>query len=73
MEAVSSDICSHINTDKKWLEENLLCLTSNAVKFQMEGVVAVRCTVVEGGDAARGSGCSLRSGVGPESALGNIY
>ena len=45
MDTIPLEIASHINTDKKWLEENLLCLVSNAVKFQMEGTVTVRCTI----------------------------
>ena len=35
-------ICSHIITDKRWLQENILCLLSNAVKYSAGGEV---CTV----------------------------
>jgi signal transduction histidine kinase len=38
---VPKDICSHIITDKQWLEENLLCLLSNAVKYSNKGSVTV--------------------------------
>ncbi len=34
-------ICSHIVTDKQWLQENILCLLSNAVKYSVEGNVHV--------------------------------
>jgi CheY-like chemotaxis protein/signal transduction histidine kinase len=30
---VSSSLCTMIQTDKQWLQENLLCLLSNAVKY----------------------------------------
>lgn len=36
------EICSHIITDKQWLQENLLCLLSNAVKYSNEGEVRIR-------------------------------
>jgi CheY-like chemotaxis protein len=34
-------ICSHIITDKQWLQENILCLLSNAVKYSSEGTVTI--------------------------------
>jgi signal transduction histidine kinase len=34
-------ICSHIMTDKQWLQENLFCLISNAVKYSGEGTINV--------------------------------
>eukprot|EP01040_Poterioochromonas_malhamensis_P004127 gene4127-4419_t len=37
----TSNICSHIITDKQWLQENVLCLLSNAVKYSTEGTVTV--------------------------------
>jgi hypothetical protein len=33
------------STDKQWLQENLLCLFSNAVKYTLEGDVTVRVTL----------------------------
>lgn len=36
------NICSHIITDKQWLQENILCLLSNAVKYSSRGKVMVR-------------------------------
>jgi signal transduction histidine kinase len=35
-------ICSHIITDKQWLQENMLCVLSNSVKYTFEGLVLVR-------------------------------
>jgi CheY-like chemotaxis protein len=35
-------ICSHVITDKHWLEENLLCFLSNAVKYSHEGEIVLR-------------------------------
>ncbi len=42
VEALSEEICSHIITDKQWLQENLLCLLSNAVKYSTEGNVTIK-------------------------------
>ncbi len=42
--ALSEEICSHIITDKHWLQENLLCLLSNAVKYSTEGNVTITVT-----------------------------
>eukprot|EP01037_Dinobryon_pediforme_P028810 gene28810-32216_t len=42
VEALSEEICSHIITDKQWLQENLLCLLSNAVKYSTEGSVTIK-------------------------------
>jgi hypothetical protein len=69
MESLPSDLCSHIVTDKRWLEENLLCLASNAVKFQMQGEVEVRCSVVEvegGPESASGKDILKGRGEGGE-------
>jgi CheY-like chemotaxis protein/signal transduction histidine kinase len=39
-----TDICSHLITDKQWLQENVLCLLSNAVKYSAggEAVISIR-------------------------------
>lgn len=39
---ISNDFCPYIITDKQWLQENILCLLSNAVKYSHEGEVTVR-------------------------------
>jgi CheY-like chemotaxis protein len=41
MHPIPSSICTHIITDKQWLQENLLCLLSNAVKYSSEGEVNI--------------------------------
>ncbi len=40
------DICSHIITDKQWLQENVLCLLSNAVKYSAGGEVTIKVTKI---------------------------
>lgn len=42
-----SIICSHIITDKQWLQENVLCLLSNAVKYSSGGDVSVTVSLVQ--------------------------
>eukprot|EP01040_Poterioochromonas_malhamensis_P005977 gene5977-biopygen1029 len=46
------EICSHIITDKQWLQENILCLLSNAVKYSTGGevTIAVYLTKMEKAD-----------------------
>lgn len=41
-----TEICSHILTDKQWLQENMLCLLSNAVKYSSIGEVIVCVSMV---------------------------
>lgn len=36
-----AEICSQVITDKQWLQENVLCLLSNAVKYSSEGLVTL--------------------------------
>ena len=38
---IPEEICSHVITDKQWLQENILCLLSNAVKYSAEGIVTI--------------------------------
>ncbi len=38
-------ICSHIITDKQWLQENILCLLSNAVKYSTGGEALIKVTL----------------------------
>jgi len=44
---MTEQICSHIITDKQWLQENILCLLSNAVKYSAEGTVTIRILLQE--------------------------
>ncbi len=41
------DLCTHVITDKQWLQENLLCLLSNAVKYSSGGTVSVSVSLEE--------------------------
>ncbi len=45
LETMSDEICNYIITDKQWLQENLLCLLSNAVKYSTEGNVTITATL----------------------------
>jgi CheY-like chemotaxis protein/signal transduction histidine kinase len=39
--------CSHIITDKQWLQENILCLLSNAVKYSVGGIVTIEMKLIQ--------------------------
>jgi hypothetical protein len=52
-ESVSDTVCSHVITDKQWLQENLLCLLSNAVKFSHEGEITLRVALEGKEDRSR--------------------
>jgi CheY-like chemotaxis protein len=41
LKPLSKEICSHVITDKQWLQENVLCLLSNAVKYSNDGEVMI--------------------------------
>jgi signal transduction histidine kinase len=43
---ISERICSHIITDKQWLQENILCLLSNAVKYSSRGNVSITVSLI---------------------------
>ena len=47
LECVSGDVSKWVITDKHWLLENLLCYTSNAVKFVTEGNIVIRVSTME--------------------------
>ncbi len=47
LEPLCEEICSHIITDKQWLQENLLCLLSNAVKYSTEGNITITVMLQE--------------------------
>jgi signal transduction histidine kinase/DNA-binding NarL/FixJ family response regulator len=42
----TEEICSHIITDKGWLQENLLCLLSNAVKYSSGGEIEIKVELI---------------------------
>ena len=43
---ITKDISENIVTDKQWLQENILCLVSNAVKYSTGGVVTVEVSKI---------------------------
>jgi signal transduction histidine kinase len=47
MKALPKELCAYIITDKQWLQENILCLLSNAVKYSSEGTVTITTSVVK--------------------------
>lgn len=46
MNPFTDSICTHIITDKQWLQENILCLLSNAVKYSTDGNVFITASLV---------------------------
>jgi CheY-like chemotaxis protein len=52
---ISSNICNLIITDKQWLQENILCLLSNAVKYSMNGNVSIKIELVDDKKCAKQS------------------
>lgn len=49
-ESVENQVATHIITDKQWLQENLLCLLSNAVKYSNKGLVTLRVSLSSSND-----------------------
>jgi signal transduction histidine kinase len=47
---IQPNICSHIITDKQWLQENIFCLLSNAIKYSHEGLIELSVFLSRGGD-----------------------
>eukprot|EP00981_Chlorochromonas_danica_P000884 scaffold212_cov174-Ochromonas_danica.AAC.10 len=47
LEPIPPEICSHVITDKQWLQENVLCLLSNAVKYSSGGEVKVELKIID--------------------------
>jgi signal transduction histidine kinase len=58
------DVFPYCITDGQWLQENMLCLLSNAVKFSFVGVVEIRISLVyeEKKIKSRGGAGSTRGG-----------
>ena len=48
VKCLSDDICSHIITDGQWLQENILCLVSNAAKYTKNGTVDISYSIQKG-------------------------
>ena len=47
---IDSVICSYLITDRQWLQENLLCLLSNAVKYSTGGTVTISVFLADEAD-----------------------
>lgn len=45
LKPIIDPICSHIITDKQWLQENVLCLLSNAVKYSDSGCITIEISL----------------------------
>jgi CheY-like chemotaxis protein len=43
----TNEICGYTITDKQWLQENILCLLSNAVKYSTSGTITLRISLME--------------------------
>ncbi len=41
MKPLPPEMCSHIITDQQWLQENVLCLASNASKYSSHGTITL--------------------------------
>lgn len=41
------EICKYVITDKQWLQENVLCLLSNAVKYSTAGAITVNVSMMK--------------------------
>ncbi len=52
------DLCPYIITDKQWLQENVLCLLSNAVKYSSSGSVQIRLSLVDEKELCGSSQCN---------------
>jgi signal transduction histidine kinase len=68
LEPLSKDVCSHVITDKQWLQENILCLLSNAVKYSAGGCVNGRISLTTAGAVGLGSCVGMVTG-DPSSSL----
>jgi hypothetical protein len=46
LNVIPRGICTQVITDKQWLQENILCLLSNAVKYSAKGTVTISVKLV---------------------------
>jgi signal transduction histidine kinase len=47
LKSIAADVATHIITDKLWLQENILCLFSNAVKYSNGGTITLEITLAK--------------------------
>ena len=64
-------VCSHIITDRQWLQENVLCLLSNAVKYSNHGVVTVSMSLMKDTKSFKKSKLSVQSSTSNELESGS--
>jgi hypothetical protein len=48
LQPIDSNISEFIITDRQWLQDNVLCLVTNAVKFSVQGKAILRVSLVPG-------------------------
>jgi CheY-like chemotaxis protein/signal transduction histidine kinase len=59
VEPMDKNISEFIMTDRQWLQDNILCLVSNAVKFSMRGTTVVRALLTSASVSSSSSGLIL--------------
>jgi CheY-like chemotaxis protein len=59
VEPMDKNISEFIMTDRQWLQDNILCLVSNAVKFSMRGTTVVRVLLTSASVSSSSSGLIL--------------
>jgi CheY-like chemotaxis protein len=59
VEPMDKNISEFIMTDRQWLQDNILCLVSNAVKFSMRGTTVVRVLLTSASVSSSSSGLVL--------------
>ena len=62
---IADEVASHIITDKLWLQENILCLFSNAVKYSNGGAITLETLE----HAAQAMNCKLVYALVPHGSL----
>jgi CheY-like chemotaxis protein/signal transduction histidine kinase len=69
----SNLICSHVITDKQWLQENILCLLSNAVKYSSQGKVTVSVQLVNAPMIIKSSPSDLFANLQKNPTLNDLF
>lgn len=67
---IPPNLCSHVITDKHWLQENLLCLLSNAVKYSVGGEITVNVGLQQSSTSPR-EGLLNKKSLWSQDGLGN--
>jgi hypothetical protein len=61
VEPLDNRISEFIMTDRQWLQDNILCLVTNAVKFSMKGKVTIRVYLSSSSSSSSSSASSSAS------------